>query len=101
MIPLKAYILVETKKNLLLLAFSKSFSNGFSLPKATFNLNVFSKKIDSTALGLHKLLVRDEHIFVTRFYLLRKCAKKKCRMGMSFLVSDGQVFLTNHSHKNI
>ena len=68
---------------------------GFTLSKTTFNLNVFSKIFDFRALGLHKLFVRVEHIFVTRSYLLRKCAKKKCWMDISFLVSDGQVFLTN------
>ena len=50
---------------------------GFTLSKTTFNLNVFSKIFDFRALGLHKLFVRVEHIFVTRSYLLRKCAKKK------------------------
>ena len=49
---------------------------GFTLSKTTFNLNVFSKTIDLRALGLHKLIVRVEHIFVTRSYLLKKCAKK-------------------------
>ena len=84
MIRLKAYILVETKKILLLLAFSKSFSNGFSLPKTTFNLNVFSKKIDSTALGLHKLLVRDVRTYICYSFLsIKKVCKEK--------VSDGHV----------
>ena len=57
--------------------------------KQPLTLMFFQKKIDSRDLGLHKLFVGDEHIFVTRLYLLRKCAKKKCRMDMSFLVSDG------------
>ena len=68
---------------------------GFTLSKTTFNLKLFSKIFDFRALGLHKLFARDEHIFVIRSYLLRKSAKKKCRMDTSFLVSDGQVFLTN------
>ena len=68
---------------------------GFTLSKTTFNLNVFSKIFDFRALGVHELFVRNEHTFVTRSYLLRKSANKKCRMDMSFLVSDGQVFLTN------
>ena len=68
---------------------------GFTLSKTTFNLNVFSKIFDFRALGLHKLFVRVEHILVARSYLLRKCAKEKYRMDISFLVSDGQVFLTN------
>ena len=68
---------------------------GFTLSKTTFNLNVFSKTIDFRALGLHKLFARVEHIFVTRSYLLKKCAKKKCPMDISFLVSEGQNFLTN------
>ena len=55
---------------------------GFKLSKTTFNLYVFSKIFDFRALGLH---IRDEHIFVTRSYPLRKCAKKKkCRMDISF-----------------
>ena len=48
---------------------------GFTLFKTTFNLNAFSKIFDFRALGLH---IRDEHIFVIRSYLLRKCVKKKC-----------------------
>ena len=44
---------------------------GFTLSKATFNLNVFSKIFDFRALGLHKLFVRDKHIFVTRSLILR------------------------------
>ena len=68
---------------------------GFTLSKTTFNLNVFSKIFDFRALGVHTVFVRDEHIFVTRSYQLRKSAKEKCRMNISFLVSDRQVFLTN------
>ena len=68
---------------------------GFTLSKTTFNLNVFSKIFDFRALDVHKSFVRDEPIFVTRCYLSIKSAIEKCRMDMSFLVSDGQVFLTN------
>ena len=55
----------------------------------------FPKIFDFRALGLHKLFIGDKHIFVTRSYVLKKCAKKKCQMDISFLVSDGQVLLTN------
>ena len=95
MIPLKAYILVETKKNFhCCWLFQNPSQMGFTLSKTTFNLNVFSKIFDFRALGVHKLFTRDEHI-VTRPYLLRKSVKEKCWMDISFLVSDGQVFLTN------
>ena len=67
----------------------------FTLSKTTCNLNVFPKIFDFKALGLNKLFVRDEHIFATRSYLLRKSAKIKCRMGILFFVSEGNVFLTN------
>ena len=96
MIPLKAYILVETKKNFYCCwLFQNPSQMGFTLSKTTFHLNVFSKIFDFRALGVHKSFVRDEHIFVTRSYLSIKSAKEKCRMDISFLVSDGQVFLTN------
>ena len=68
---------------------------GFTLSKTTFNRNVFSKTFDFRALGVHKLFIRDKHIFVTRSYLLRKSAKEKCQMDISFFASDGQVFFTN------
>ena len=87
MIPLKAYVLVETKKNFYCCwHFQNPSQMGFTLSKTTFNLNVFSKIFDVRVLGMHKLFVRDEHIFVTRFCLLRKSAKKKCRMDIPFLV---------------
>ena len=96
MIPLKAYVLIETKKNFYCCwHFQNPSQMGFTLSKTTFNLNVFSKIFDFRALGVHTVFVRDEHIFVTRSYQLRKSAKEKCRMDISFLVSDRQVFLTN------
>ena len=67
----------------------------FTLSKTPFNLNVFPNIFDFKALGLDKLFVRDEHIFATRSYLLRKSAKKKCRMDILFFVSEGNVFWTS------
>ena len=55
---------------------------GLTISKATFNLNVFLKIFDFRALSLHKLFVRDKHIFVTCSYVLRKCAKKKVPDGL-------------------
>ena len=96
MISSKAYILVETKKNFYYFwHFQNPSQMGFALSKTTFNRNVFSKIFDFRALGVHKLFIRDKHIFVTRSYLLRKSAKEKCPIDISFFVPDGQVFFTN------
>ena len=83
MIPLKAYILVETKKNYCCWLSQNPSQMGFKLSKTTFNLNVFSKLFDFRALGVHKSFVSDEHIFVTRSYLINKVGKGK--------VSDGHI----------
>ena len=48
----------------------------------------FSKIFDFRGLGLHKLFVGDKHIFVTRSYVLRKCAKKS--VGWTIIFGVGR-----------